>query len=327
MSRPRPDAPNGVSSIASAAVTTCSASAPNFEATTTSVGSTIVDAELLRLGEVAAHGVDLVGLEQARADLVALGREEGEEHAAADEQRVDPRQQVPDDAELVGDLRAAEHDRVRLLGRLGEPVEHVELGGDEQPGGARQQLARARRRSPACGARRRSRRRRRRRRTRRARRRTPRARPSSFEVSPALKRRFSSTSDLAVAERRDASPRHPRRRCRSANATGAPSSSPSRRATGARLYFGSGAPSGRPRWETTIDAGARAEQGLERGERRPHAAVVRDAPVLQRDVEVAADDDALAGERPRDSIVRSVTMCSIQRRSATYSVRSTRRLE
>src|SRR6476469_9545557 len=41
MSRPRPLAPNGVSSIASAAVTSTSASAPNFDATTTSVGKTI----------------------------------------------------------------------------------------------------------------------------------------------------------------------------------------------------------------------------------------------------------------------------------------------
>ncbi len=41
MSRPSPLAPNGVSSIESAAAATCSASAPNFEATTTSVGSTI----------------------------------------------------------------------------------------------------------------------------------------------------------------------------------------------------------------------------------------------------------------------------------------------
>ncbi|KZX22375.1 hypothetical protein ACH61_00442 [Rathayibacter tanaceti] len=41
MSRPRPFSPKGVPSIASAAATSCSASAPNVEATTTSVGSTI----------------------------------------------------------------------------------------------------------------------------------------------------------------------------------------------------------------------------------------------------------------------------------------------
>ena len=40
MSRPIPEAPNGVSSIASAGATTCSASAEKADATTTSVGST-----------------------------------------------------------------------------------------------------------------------------------------------------------------------------------------------------------------------------------------------------------------------------------------------
>ena len=55
------------------------------------------------------HGVDLVGLEQRVADLVALGREEGEAHAAADDERVDHREQGVDDAELVADLGPAEH--------------------------------------------------------------------------------------------------------------------------------------------------------------------------------------------------------------------------
>ena len=59
--------------------------------------------------------VELVLLEQALADLVALGREEGEHHAAADQQLVGLGQQVVDHAELVGDLRAAEHDDVRAL--------------------------------------------------------------------------------------------------------------------------------------------------------------------------------------------------------------------
>ena len=94
MSSPRPDAPNGVSSIASARATTCSASAPNVEATTTSVGSTISTPSFSACVKVALHRVDLVGLEQARADLVALRDEEGEEHSAADEQRVDLGQQV-----------------------------------------------------------------------------------------------------------------------------------------------------------------------------------------------------------------------------------------
>lgn len=40
MSSPMPEAPNGVDSIASAAATSCAASAPKDAATTTSVGST-----------------------------------------------------------------------------------------------------------------------------------------------------------------------------------------------------------------------------------------------------------------------------------------------
>ena len=71
-----------------------------------------------RLGglvEIAADRVELVGLEQALADLVPLRLEEREDHAAADQQLVGLGQQVVDDAELVGDLRAAEHDRVRPL--------------------------------------------------------------------------------------------------------------------------------------------------------------------------------------------------------------------
>ena len=50
-----------------------------------------LDALGLGLLEVAADGVELVLLEQALADLVALGLEEGEDHAAADEQPVDRR--------------------------------------------------------------------------------------------------------------------------------------------------------------------------------------------------------------------------------------------
>ena len=45
------------------------------------------------------------------------------------------------------------------------------------------------------------------------------------------------------------------------------------------------------------DAGALVDEGVERGKRRPHAAIVRDHAVLQGDVEITADDDALAGER------------------------------
>ena len=86
------------------------------------------DPGLLGPGEVVAAGLDLVLLEQAAADLVALRLEEGEDHAAADQQRVRLGEQVVDDAELVGHLRAAEDDHVRTLRLVGQPVQHVELG-------------------------------------------------------------------------------------------------------------------------------------------------------------------------------------------------------
>ena len=74
-------------------------------------------------------------------------------------------------------------------------------------------------------------------------------------------------------------------------------------------------------------AGALPGEGLEGGDRCPHTAVVRDDPVLERNVEVTTDDDALAGERTEGVDRSQGHDCSIQRRSATYSVRSTRRLE
>ena len=40
-------------------------------------------------------------------------------------------EQVVDHAELVGDLRAAEHDDVGPLGLVGEPAQHVDLGRDQ----------------------------------------------------------------------------------------------------------------------------------------------------------------------------------------------------
>ena len=95
-------------------------------------------------------------------------------------------------------------------------------------------------------------------------------------------------------------------------------SSASRSATGAIANAGS-APFGRPRWEhTAISAGAALEQQLEGRERRPDARVVRDASVLERDVEVGADEDALAGDvggldGPRQGHARSFPTRSTSR--------------
>ena len=99
-----------------------------------------LDAGLLGPLEVVAAGVELVVLEQALADLVALGLEEGEHHAAADQQLVGLAEQVVDDAELVGDLRAAEHHDVRALRVDGQPAQHVDLGRDQAAHGVREPL-------------------------------------------------------------------------------------------------------------------------------------------------------------------------------------------
>ena len=87
MSSPRPDAPNGVSSIASAGGDDVLGVGRERRRHDDVGRQHDLDAALVGLGEIALDGVDLVGLEQARADLVALGGEEREEHSAADEQR------------------------------------------------------------------------------------------------------------------------------------------------------------------------------------------------------------------------------------------------
>ena len=105
-----------------------------------SVGSTISTPDASALGQIAAYDVELVVLEQALADLVSLGLEEREHHAAADQQPVGLAEQVVDHAELVRDLRAAEHDGIRSLRLLGQPAEHLDLGEHELPGRVRQSL-------------------------------------------------------------------------------------------------------------------------------------------------------------------------------------------
>ena len=54
---------------------------------------------------------------------------------------------------------------------------------------------------------------------------------------------------------------------------------------------------GAPEVRADDDAGALVDEGVERGERCPHTAIVRDDAVLQGDVQVTTDDDALACER------------------------------
>jgi hypothetical protein len=80
---------------------------------------------------------------------------------------------------------------------------------------------------------------------------------SSLLVSPASKRTFSSSTTRSGSVARTASAADsPTTSC--AIRTGAPSSSWSRSATGARSTAGSGAPFGRPRWATTTGAAPRS---------------------------------------------------------------------
>ena len=200
--RPRPSrarcrGPRLSAGISDAGTTAgCGSRSPdgNAVSTTMSVGSTISTPRSVGLVEVATAGVELVVLEQALADLVALRLEEREDHAAADQQLVGLLEQVVDHAELVGDLRAAEHHDVGTLRVDGQAPQHVDLLRDQAAHRVRAAAARRRRPRPACGARRRTRRTRTRRRARRAGRRTTPRTASSLLVSPALKRTFSSTA-------------------------------------------------------------------------------------------------------------------------------------
>ena len=74
-----------------------------------------------------ATRVDLVGLEQGVPHLVTLGGEEREAHAATDEHRVGDLPECLDHAELVGDLRPAEHDDERPPGVAAQREQDVDL--------------------------------------------------------------------------------------------------------------------------------------------------------------------------------------------------------
>ena len=268
-------------------------------AATMSTGSTISTPFVAACVEVAADRVDLVLLEQALADLVALSLEEGEDHAAADEEPVDRVEQVVDDAELVGDLGAAQDDDVRALRVAGELAQDLDLALHQLAGRVRQPLAARRRRWRACGARRRSRRRRRR-------------RPASASCvgeraalgvvlarpRPALKRRFSSSatspSPSAATAACALSPTVSVGELRPAGRAPRPAARRPARGCTSRPAC----PFGRPR--CAHDDDARAAVGEVRDGRRagPDPAVVGDRRAVERDVEVGADEDPLARAGP-----------------------------
>ena len=85
------------------------------------VGNYVIDRQQelhvvrLGVGESLRGEINLVGLEQRLADLVALRLEEGVGHAAANDQGVHLAHQVLDDADLVAHLGAAKDCDERLL--------------------------------------------------------------------------------------------------------------------------------------------------------------------------------------------------------------------
>ena len=94
-----------------------------------------------------------------------------------------------------------------------------------------------------------------------------------------------------------------RRPCRAANSTGRPSSCASRSATGPSVYFGSGAPFGRPRCAATITRAPWSSSLVSTGRdarTRPSSVTL---PVLERDVEVGADEHPPALDPVLDQLV------------------------
>ena len=98
------------------------------------------DLALLGEGEDAPRLVDHVVLGQALADRLALGEQERVRHAAAEDEDVDPVEQVVEDLELARDLRPAD-DRRERAGRLPhEPREHRDLALHQEARVGRQEL-------------------------------------------------------------------------------------------------------------------------------------------------------------------------------------------
>ena len=84
-----------------------------------------------------AREVDLVLGDQRLPERATARAQEGVRHRAAEEQAVEPRQQVLDGLDLVLDLGAAEDREERRFGIGEQSLEPGHLGGEETPGGAR----------------------------------------------------------------------------------------------------------------------------------------------------------------------------------------------
>ena len=92
-------------------------------------------APLCRAAFDGACRVDQIRLDERPAHRQPARPEERIGHGAADEQRIDPRQQVLDDLQLAGHLRAAEQRRERPRGRGEQRPEVLQFPLQEQPRG------------------------------------------------------------------------------------------------------------------------------------------------------------------------------------------------
>ena len=268
-----------------------------------------------------ARGVELVVLDQRRADRQPEGLEERVGHRAADEQSIDLAEKVLDDLDLVRHLGAAEDGDERPFGIAEGHAEIAQLLFHQQAGAGVREV-------------RHDRRHRRMRAMRRAERVVDvdvgerRERPARSRRRSSLLRRGSEGSRAAttfapLAVRclhrvaRRLSPTQS-----SANATSRPSSSPRRAATGFRLNSGAWLALRTSEVRREHDGRALVERVLDRRQRRRDPRVVGDRPFLDRDVEVDADEHTrVADRRDRESSIWScpVTGCGCSR--------STQRLE
>ena len=87
-----------------------------------------------------ARHLDPIVLDQRGSRLHALGTEEGEHHGSADEESIDPRQEVLDHVDLTRDLRAPEHGEERSHRLVERPAEVAELRLHEESGYGRRKV-------------------------------------------------------------------------------------------------------------------------------------------------------------------------------------------
>ena len=261
---------------------------PGPAATTASTGSTMLTPRRRAASSVERAISIAIDLDQRLADAVTERAQEREGHAAADDERVDLREQVLDERDLVGDLGAAEHGDQRPRRGLEDAAQRLQLAPHEQAGRGRLQVARDGRdrgvgavrgregvvdvevgqRRPGAA---------------RSRRRWPPPRDGSAGSRAGGSRRVSAPR----ASPSTASPTQS-----GASGTGRSSSACSRSATGLSEYLGSGPPLGRPRWEASTTAAPRSSARRIVGSDRGEPGVVTHRAVLEGRVEIGAQEDA-----------------------------------